>query len=261
MFKLIVRFFPNNRYVQLLFYKAHADLLTEASRFFIGYIWWVVEPIIDMVVYYIVFGVFLKRSIDNYVPFLLIGLLSFRWFSVSIITGSNSIVLNRPLMNQVFLPKIIFPTVSVISNTFKYFITFLLLLLFLKLYGFSIVLQYVALPVVISIQFIHILSITWVLGSIVPFFPDLRIAIDSIIRLLFFISGIFFSAKTLNPELQFFLKLNPMTSIIQSYRNILMYGQWPDWKILSYILLFSLFICFLGNFLIKKFDYIYPKLV
>ena len=261
MFKLIVKLFPNNRYVQLVFYKAHADLLTEASRFFIGYIWWIVEPLIDMVVYYLVFGIFLKRSIDNYVPFLLIGLLSYRWFSVSIVTGSNSIVLNKPLMNLVFLPKIIFPTVSVISNTFKYLITFLLLILFLKIYGFPIVLQYFALPVVIFIQFIHILSISWVLGGIVPFFPDFRIAIDSIMRLVFFISGIFFSIKSLSPKLQSLLYLNPMTGIIECYRNILMHGQWPNFRILLTVLIVSLAIGLLGKIIIKKFDLIYPKLL
>jgi lipopolysaccharide transport system permease protein len=261
MFKFVVRLFPNNRYFQLLFYKAHADLLTEASRYFIGYIWWVIEPVIDMVVYYLVFGIFLKRSTDNFVPFLLIGLLAFRWFSVSIISGSNSIVLNKPLMNQVFLPKIIFPTVSVISNTFKYFITLSLLLIFLNIYGFSVFTPYIALPIIIFIQFVHILSITWLLGGLVPFYPDLRIAIDSFMRLIFFLSGIFFSVKSLNPKLQKILYLNPMTVIIESYRNILMYGQWPDWNILLYVFIVSLLLGLIGSFIIRKYDYHYPKLV
>jgi lipopolysaccharide transport system permease protein len=221
----------------------------------------VVEPVIDMVVYYFVFGIFLNKTTDNYVPFLLIGLLAYRWFAVSIISGSNSIILNKPLMNQVFLPKIIFPTISVISNTFKYFITFFLLLLFLRIYGFSLFSSYAALPLLILVQFFHILSITWFFGALVPFYPDLRIAIESIIRLLFFLSGIFFSVKSLAPKLQGFLYFNPMTIIIESYRNILMHGQWPEWAHLLYVFIISIFLGCLGRFIIKRFDFHYPKIV
>ena len=68
MFKIILKLFPNNRYIQLLFYKSHADLLTEASKYFIGYIWWVVEPVIDMVVDFYIYEMILesKSKIQQY---------------------------------------------------------------------------------------------------------------------------------------------------------------------------------------------------
>ncbi len=71
-------------YWDLLFYKALADLRSEARRYYIAYLWWVIEPVLEMLVFYLVFAGLLKRGGPNFVQFLLVGLVVWKWFEITV---------------------------------------------------------------------------------------------------------------------------------------------------------------------------------
>ena len=127
-----------SRYFDLVLYKTYADLRAESARTYVGFLWWIVEPALNMCVLYLVFGVIMKRGTEDFVPFLFAGVVPWRWFATAVNHGASSIVLAKSLMLQVDLPKLVFPIVSVLTDSVKFLVVFVVLLMFLWLYGFGV---------------------------------------------------------------------------------------------------------------------------
>lgn len=250
----------NQQHFDLILFKTYANLKAEASRAYLSFLWWVIDPILSMAVYYFVFGVLLQRGTEDFVPFLLIGLTTWHWFTYTIRHGMSSIMQNNMLMNQVDIPKVIFPSIIILMDLFKFTIVFLLVLLFFWIYGFDISITYLALPLLLTIQFFLIITCTFISAAIVPFIPDFRFLIEALLHLLFFLSGIFFSSSSIDAEYRFYFYLNPMAHLIESYRDILMYNSWPNWQALSIIGFFACLGVYFSCNLIKYFDHTYPKI-
>lgn len=249
------------RYILLILYQTYADLRTEARRTYAGFGWWFVEPLLHMAVYYLVFAVLMQRGEENFVPFLLIGLVTWRWFHVSLMQGGMAISSNKRLMQQLYMPKVIFPSVSMLSNAIKFGFTLAMLLFFLWAYGLLPTVHYLALPALLTVQMLLIMGCTYIAASLMPLLPDLRIMLDNALRAVMFVSGLFFSGDIVPEALKPWFYANPMAVLLESYRDVLLHGQWPHWERLSWIVLASLLAIALGRKLLRHFDYSYAKVM
>lgn len=250
-----------HRYFELILYKAYADLRAEAERTYIGYLWWVIDPIINMSIFYLVFGVFLQRSTEDYIPFLLAGLTPWRWFEVTVKVGANSILNNAALTRQVDLPKLLFPGITILTNTFKFTIAYTLILIYLWIDGYPPHLTYLGLPVLLAVQLLFITSMAYLLASVIPFIPDLNVLIDNSLRILFYLSAIFYPVSKLPEQTRRLVLLNPMATLIEGYRDVLLYDKMPSWGGLAGVAGLSSVILITGIWLIRRFNYIYPKVI
>lgn len=246
---------------RLVLYKAYTELKSESGKYYAGFLWWILEPIIFMATFYAIFGVLFKRGGENFVPSLLCGLTVWKWFASSLNQGSSSITRNQSLLQVIHIKKIFFPAASIISNTIRFLIVFSLLLLFLLAYGIYPSLTWSALPLVLLSQFIFIIGSATLASSIVPFLPDINQLIDKALTLLFFLSGVFFDIGRFPPKFQAILYFNPMAVIISSYRNIFLNNQWPDWNRLLFVVLGSIVLLLLAMYILHKNEYRYPKLI
>ncbi len=250
-----------NHYFDLIVYKTFADLRAETAKTYIGILWWVFDPIITMLIFYVVFGLLMKRGTEDFVPFLLIGLVIWQWFRQTIMHGANSIIVGRHLMKQVYIPKIIFPIIEILKDLVKFSIVLGILLVFLWIYGFSINFSYLALPFLLLTQFILIVSFTFLLAALVPFLPDIKVLAEHILQMLFFLSGIFFPGSSIPEHYQIYFYLNPMANMIELYRDVLMYGKWPNWSVLITIFLLATLLLAIAYWLLARNDHRYPKLM
>jgi lipopolysaccharide transport system permease protein len=248
------------RYRELVFFKAYAGLKAEASRTYLSFLWWVLDPILSMSVYYVVFSLLFQRGTEDYVAFLLVGLVSWQWFANSIKHGMNAIHGNGRLMMQVDLPKEIFPSIEIAMDIVKFLFVFTLLISFLWIYGFDIAPAYLALPVVILVELMLLVAFTYLAAAIIPFVPDLKFIIDALLHLTFFLSGIFFAGQSIPEQYQPYFYLNPMANVIEAFRDILMFGVWPDWMALLKVGLFATLGFYGAQLLIKRLEYVYPRM-
>ena len=253
--------FLNKQYLLLMLQKSTSDLIAEARQGYMGVLWWVIEPVLYLTVFYFIFVVVFDRGGKDDVAFLLTGLVVWKWFGSSIPKCSNSISANVGLIRQIYIPKMVLPGMTVLTATFKFLIVFILLVTFLLVLGYSMNISWLALPILIFIQFTVILAIGSVLAAIVPFVPDFKFIIDNAMLLLFFLSGIFFDFSAVAPQVKSFLNINPMLVIIEGYREVLVNGDWPDWNLLSYVFIASLVVLALGWHLLHRYDRVYPKII
>ena len=117
------------------------------------------------------------------------------------------------MINQVYLPKILLPTIIVLVNTVKFGFMLPLLMLFLVLSGFTVETSWLALIPLMLVQFALVWSLTAFLAAVVPFLPDLRYVIENGLLIIMFLSGVFYSIGDLSPPVRDVLYLNPMALI------------------------------------------------
>lgn len=248
-------------YLDLLLYKTYADLKVESARTYIGFLWWFIDPVINMAVFYLVFSVILRRGTEDYVPFLLIGIVIWKWFNSSVVAGAKSIQASAALILQVRVPKIIFPLSTMLHNAAHFAIALIILLIFLWVYGFAFSMVHLALLPLLITQIIFMLSCALILSSLTPFFPDLNILLENVLRVMFFVSGIFFPTAQLPESVRSYFLLNPMVILIEGFRGVLMYQEAPPVIPLIILNILSIAGVLIGYALLKKYDHDYPRIV
>lgn len=248
-------------FLEIVRFQVYAQLKAEAARGFLGILWWIIEPVLFMGVLYTVFTLGLRGGGRDFIPFLLCGLITWKWFATTVTQGGRSIMSSSSLMNQVYLPKWIFPSVIILTNTIKFSLAMTVLLIFLMIYGSPITLSWLALPLIMGAQLMLIGAVAGIVSALVPFFPDLTLLVETGLMFMFFVSGIFFDISSLPEGTGKLLSLNPMAVLIDSYRSVLLKGVPPDWSGLAAVVLLSAAGTWAAYRLLNHFDREYPKLV
>lgn len=251
----------DRRIIDLVLYKTYADLRAEAERTYISYLWWVVDPVLTMLVFYVVFGLILERGGEGFVPFLLIGLVFWQWYRHTVSRGCDAITTGRGLMNQVHVPKYVFPLVRVLTNLTKFCFVLVLLLAFLWVAGYGAGPAYLALPALLAVQLLFSAALAYLLAALVPYLPDLRIIVDNALQLQFFLSGIFYSVDRVPDPLRAWFFVNPMAGLLDDYRNVLLHDAWPDWGRLAITAVAGALLLVLALGLMHRLDRHYPRVV
>ncbi|HDL08746.1 MAG TPA: ABC transporter permease [Desulfobacteraceae bacterium] len=248
-------------YRQLIFVKVAANLKAEASRYSLSYLWWIFEPILHMTVYYLVFGLLLQRGTEDFVAFLLTGVIPWLWFNKTVSNSMMSIVSGKALMMQVHIPKIVLPTIVIFQDAVKQTVVMVLLLIFLIIYSGMFSLCWISLPVLMGTEIFIIAAFAYFVAAVIPFMLDLRFLVSAGLMMLMFCSGVFYSDKLIPVQYHQLFYLNPMANLLRNYRTVLLHGQWPDWQALLCMAGGSLAGILIMELLMRRLDHIYPRVV
>jgi len=248
-------------YRQFVMVKVAANLRSEASRNYLSYLWWVFEPSLQIAIFYLVFGFLLKRGTEDYIVFLVCGVIPWAWFYKSVNNSMNSIIQGRGLMRQVHLPKILLPIIVICQDAVKQSVVVVLLLFFLFIYGIEPSPFWCFLPVLMIVQFLLIAACAFAAAAVVPFLPDISFLIKAGLSMLMFCSGVFYSVERLPIDYRPLFMLNPMANLLTKYRDILLYNRMPDLSDVFYISAGSILAIFFMTLIITRIDHIYPRVV
>ncbi|MCX2784428.1 ABC transporter permease [Microbulbifer thermotolerans] len=251
--------FLKKHHRDIVFYKALCNLRSEASKTYLSFLWWILEPVFSMAIYYFIFGVVFQRGTDDFVPFLLVGLVVWQWFAQSINHCSIAINQNYALVSQVNFPKVVLPSINIVMDTFKFSIVFVLLLITLWSLGYPPTTTYIYLPLILGLQFILNYACGLITSALIPFVPDLANLIPHLLRLGMYASGILYAVEALPQDIQKILSYNPMVWIIQSYRDVLMYSHAPSIFSLAIYAVGVITLYMLARYLITKLNPVFAR--
>lgn len=238
------------------------NLKAEAARTYLGFVWWLLEPALYVAVLYLVFTTLIPKDAQSFVAFLLCGTIPFLWFSKSIANSANSIVEGEGLISAMAIPKAFFPLLKVFQDLTKQLVVFMLLFVFLLVYGIEPTQYWLATLVVIGCQMLFITACSLLAALITPFFPDFVYVVPTATLLLMFCSGLFYDYQTMIPEQYWDLFLaNPMANLISNYRLTLLEQSPPDWLSLFVICISSVGVIVGALVILKKLDTTYSRLV
>lgn len=221
---------------------------------FLGILWSFVNPLLSVLVYAIVFPLILKNSQENYVTFLIVGIIPWTWFVTTINQGTFIIIANSGIIKKVYFPREILPISVVTSGMINFLISCLIIGIFLILGGIWFSWYILLLPLIIIVQYILSLGIIFITSAIDVYIRDAEYIIAFFVNMLFYATPILYSSDIIPEKMRWIIDINPMAIIINGYRDVLFNQTMPDVLSLLILLGISLFILFIGVLVFRKLE-------
>jgi teichoic acid transport system permease protein len=235
-----------------LWYVSANELRSRQVTTVLGNLWHLLNPVLTIAVYYVIFGLLLKttRGVENYILFLTIGLFLFQYTQKATIDGARSIVANAGLIRAIRFPRALLPITSTVTETLASLTTFLVIYLVALITGEPITWRWLMLPGVVAMMFVFNLGAALIAARMTTHFQDTTQILPFLFRLLLYGSGVIFSVDAYtenNPAIRMLFTLNPMYCFISLGRWCLMAGNLRGSLLLS-ALIWSIAIIAVGFF-------------
>lgn len=259
------------RKLHLLFALVKRDVLGKYKGAVFGVLWTVIEPIVLLVMYTVVFGgIFGLRfqddpRISSYALEVFCGIVI--WLAISEgLNHSTTVMLeNVSLIKKVIFPGEILPLKVVCSAIFHQFIGLLVLFVGMLILGRGISLTWIFIPILLIPQFLLTAGLAWLTASIGVFIRDIRQAVALGLLCWMFLTPIFYPEELFRTafggRFAFWLTLNPAAALIHNYRRILLRGRFPDWWMVAYLVIFGGVFFVFGLWWFNKTKKIYPDIL
>ena len=216
------------------------DLKVRYKNSALGVLWSLMNPLLMMIVFTVVFTVMApvrSGDLQNFPAFVLCALLPWNFFHASVMGATTSIVGNAPLLKKVYFPREVLPISLVLANLVNFLISLIVLFVIILLYRIPLTVWLLYLPLIIVIQIIFTLGMGLFLCTVNVFYRDIQQVLDVVLLAWFFMTPIFYPLNILPRNYELFgvtldvwrlaYILNPMASLIASYRVILIDGAPP----------------------------------
>ena len=240
-------------YRELLKTSISKDVRGKYKNSILGVVWSFLNPLLQIAVYALVFPLLMRGGgIDNYTVFICCGLIPWTFFSSAISRTAFTIIENGNIVKKVYFPREILPISVVTSEAINFAISTLIIIAFVIGYGVGITKYVIFYPLILLIQYFLLIGISFIVSSVTVFFRDLQHFIGIALQLLFYATPIVYASNTIPENFQWILKFNPMTYVINGYRDIFYYQQAPDFVSLLIVLGISIALCIGGYMIFNK---------
>lgn len=227
----------------------------------LGFLWTVLNPLLLMGVYALVFRVYVRIEVPNYALFLLCGLLPWSFFATSLSEGVNSVVSGGTLVTKSLFPAHILPTVTVIANLVNYLFSLPVLAFFMAFYGVPFHASLLAFPLVVLLQAIFTWGLTLALASINVHFRDVQHILTNVLALWFFLCPIVYSTDHIPESFWWLQTLNPLGVLVDTYHGLFLEGRLPSLEVLGSLAGFALASVAVGLVVFERYRDSFAELV
>lgn len=240
------------RYGYLMRQLVARDFKTKYKRSVLGVLWSFLNPLLTMMVQYIVFSTLFKSDIPNFRLYLLSGIVCFNFFSEATTMGLQSIVGNAALITKVYVPKYIYPVSRVFSSTINLLLSLIPLLAVMLLTGTPVRPAILLLPFGLICLVAFCIGMSFILSTLMVFFRDTQFLWGVVSMLWMYATPIFYPESIIPAQYMAIYKCNPMYHIIRFIRIVLMDGVSPEPKAYGLCLIASFVPLLIGAAIFKK---------
>lgn len=219
----------------------------------LGFLWTFVNPLLQLVVYTIVFSNIMRVGIDKFYLFLFVALIPWMFFSASVTGGAASIVAEGNLVKKVYFPRQVLPIAYVTTAFVNMLLTFVVVFLALIVGGIGLDMRLlVYLPVVMIVEYLLALGIAMLTSALTVFFRDLEYILGIVTMAWMYLTPIMYGVDMIPDKYLTLFHLNPMTPIIVAYRDILYYKQIPRLSTLLQALAWGITFLLIGSIIFDR---------
>lgn len=241
-------------YRELLKSNVKKEIRGKYKGSFLGVLWSFINPLLQVAVYAIVFPYIMRIKTENYLQYLIIGIIPWTFFITVINQGMIAVRMNAGIIKKVYFPREILPISVALSGLVNFFISCIIIVLFCIFGGIGISWHIILLPVIAILQFFITLGIVLALSAINIYIKDTEYIVQFLINMLFYATPILYQTTLFPEKIRWILYLNPMTEIIESYRKIFMYHTVPSLQAFLYLAIVATVIFLIGLFIFRKLE-------
>lgn len=220
----------------------------------LGVLWTFLNPLLMLAVYAFVFPYILRVKVENYTIFMIVALIPWNFFTTAIQSGTGSVVANGNILKKVYFPREIIPISITTSQLVNFLITCIIMFVFILFSGVGFSIHLLLMPLLILIQYLITLALTFVLSALTVFVRDVDHFVSVALTLGFYATPIVYQASMLPEKFQWVLNFNPMAQLVEAYRAILYYHQLPNFTMLGIWGILSIILLILGYIIFKNLE-------
>lgn len=242
------------KYKDLLSELIKREIKAKYKQSILGYAWVLLVPLINLVIMTVVFSFFIRVSTGDipYPIYLFTGMVPWLFTLNAVSSATSSVVQNYALITKVSLPRYIFPIASVSSKVIDFSLNFIIMLVLMLFFKAPFYWTLIWVPLIFVVQYFLVLGISLILSSINVYFRDVENVIGVILTMWMYLTPVFYPPELVPEGIKPFFNLNPITPLINSYRNTILYGVVPPWQSFAYSIAVSLLIFTLGFFIFRR---------
>lgn len=222
-------------YRELLYFLVWRDLKVRYKQTLIGAGWVVIQPLMTMAIFTVIFGNFAKIPSDGlpYPIFSYAALLPWSLFSSSLNRGGESVVSNANLVTKIYFPRLILPLSAVLSPLADFAIAFVILVGMMIWFGIAPTVGILMLPIFVILAICTALAVGLWLAALNVRYRDVRYTIPFLIQIWMFASPVAYPVSLVPEKWRWLYSLNPMAGVIEGFRWALLGNQSPDFSVIA----------------------------
>lgn len=252
------------RYWNYIVYSTKSELKTEIINSYLGWIWMILEPLCFMLIYTFIAVIVFKSSVDYFPIFVFIGLAIWNFFNKMVVISVKLVSSNRDIVTKVYVPKFVLLLTKMGVNLFKMGVSILMIIIFMIFYKVPISFNILwSIPIIIT-SIIFTFGVCTIIMHLGVFIEDLSNLINIFMKLVFYLTGIFFDISSKINNIYYrtiLLRLNPLANLISSLRNVTLYQKGPDILWLGIWLMIGIVLSIFGIKTIYKNENTYVKVM
>ena len=216
------------RYRFLLSQLVSRDFKTRYKRSVLGVLWSMLNPLLTMSVQYLVFSNLFKWDVDNYAVYLLIGTVTFNFFSEASQAALSSITGSASLITKVYIPTYVFPVAKVLSSCINLCFSTLALYLIIFLQGMSLNVYHLLIPVLYVALILFTCGMGLILSALMVYFRDTQFLYGVVIVLWMYLTPLFYPIDIIPENMMGIYSLNPMYQYVTFFRTLVLDAAMPS---------------------------------
>lgn len=239
-------------YREMLFSLVRRDLKGRYKGSVLGFFWTFLNPLLQLCVYTFVFSVIMQNGIEQYYLHLFVALIPWIFFSTCVSGGAKCIWTQQDMVKKIYFPREILPLAFVTSQFINMLLCFVVIFIVLFFSGRPLNIEaWLFLPLIMIIEYILSLGFALISSAVTVYIRDVEYILGIATMAWQFLTPVMYSLERVPAKLMPVFYLNPMTSIIIAYRDILYYGQFPKLETLVGSFVSGSFFLVLGTVIFK----------
>ena len=228
------------------------DLKARYRGSTLGLLWTLLNPLLQMAIYALVFSVYIRNEMQRYPAFLLCGILPWTWFSSALFLGTTAIIEGSSMLKKVFFPPQVLPTVIVISTFINFLLSLPLLFGMLLLFGVTFGWSLLALPLIMVAQFALTLGLTLIISAVSVRYRDIPPILGHMLMFWFFLTPIIYPVSSVPERFRALVSLNPVTPFFVAYQEALLYNRLVSWQTFGVMLCLGAAVLLIGVLVFER---------
>lgn len=247
-------------YRELLKTNIKKDIRGKYKGSFLGVLWSFINPLLQVLVYAIVFPFLMgTRGVttgDNYVVYLITGIIPWTLFITIIQQGTTCIKANEGIIKKVYFPREILVISQACSALVNFFISCVIILAFCLFYGVGISYHLIFIPVLAFVETLLSLGIAFALSAINVYVQDIEYIVGFVLNMGFYASPIVYRIEMFSSSsiLYTLIQYNPITMLIQAYRDVFVQHVFPSVQTVGFLLIIGIVVLLIGFGIFKKLE-------
>jgi ABC-type polysaccharide/polyol phosphate export permease len=253
---------------RLIAYLVRADLKKKGADTLLGNIWWIIDPLLQMLVYVVLVAVILRTDIADYPLFVFCAILPWKWFSTTVNDGVTSVSLHDKLIKQINFPKLVLPFAAVIAGIVNFAFGMIPLLgLSVLFYADRLSPWILLIPVIAISQLVFSLAVATVLAGCNVFYRDVGNLARHLLRFWFYLSPALYGSDKIaeitknHAWVGPLFAANPWTTLFNAYRDVIYNDRAPDWVALGAVTVVSAVLLALAILFFKRVEPTFAKVL